>query len=150
MSYMVQLDTAFFGSMGFSIIFNLRKEKLVPASIGGMFSWGVYLYAETFLSNDALCYVAAAFALTIYAEIMARCCKTPATLLLVAATIPLIPGGSLYKTMCYLIEGNTQAFMTQGVYTLLLAVALAGGILCAMTVWRLIAKCTRAAFMQRN
>ena len=43
MTYTVQMVTAFLGSMGFSILFNIRRTKLLIAGFGGALSWGVYL-----------------------------------------------------------------------------------------------------------
>ncbi|MBQ1965266.1 MAG: threonine/serine exporter family protein, partial [Clostridia bacterium] len=42
-----------------------------------------------------------AFSMSVYAGIMARVLKTPATTFITTSLIPLIPGGSLYYTMAY-------------------------------------------------
>ena len=41
-----QLLTAFIGSLGFSLLFNVRRELLASASFGGMLCWGVYMMAD--------------------------------------------------------------------------------------------------------
>ena len=46
MDIIIQLVAAFVGSLGFSMIFNSDKKALVPATMGGMLGWGVYLLAE--------------------------------------------------------------------------------------------------------
>ena len=76
----------------------------------------------------------ASLALTLYAEIMARVKKSPATVFLVSASIPLIPGGSLYTTMQYAVSAQWAEFTSQGMNTLLLAGAIAGGMLCMMGI----------------
>ncbi|MDD3164972.1 MAG: threonine/serine exporter family protein [Oscillospiraceae bacterium] len=134
----MQLITAFFGSVGFALLFNEKKDKLLLAGLGGLLAWGVYLLAGVAVANDALRYLIASITLTFYAEILARIKKAPATIFLVPATIPLIPGGALYQTMQYAVLQQWNAFANQGLYTLLLAAAIAGGIVCAMTVMQML------------
>lgn len=43
MNYALQIITAFLGSLGFSVLFNIRRTKLLIAGLGGMLSWSVYL-----------------------------------------------------------------------------------------------------------
>ena len=145
-----ELVTAFTGALGFGVLFNIKRDKLLPAAFGGFLGWAVYLALGRVLPEDAIRYLLAAMIVTVYAEVMARRKKTPATIFVVPGIVPMVPGGSLYYTMRYLVEGNQEAFRHQSVYTLLLAGAIAGGILCAMTLWRIIARLTRAEFMQKK
>ena len=39
----MQLVTAFLGSLGFALLFHVRREKLLLASLGGLLSWGYIL-----------------------------------------------------------------------------------------------------------
>lgn len=142
MLYLIQLITAFSGSLGFAGIFHVKKDKLLPAAFGGFLAWGIYLLAGAVSGSDPLRFFLASLAFTVYAEIMARLHKTPATIFLVPAAIPLIPGGSLYTTMCYALENQKNLCLQQAVYTLSLAVAIACGILCAMTIWTILEKST--------
>lgn len=134
MTACIQLLTAFLGSLGFALLFNVRGNKLLPASLGGLLSWGVYLLAGLFTASDPLRYLIASITFTLYAEILARVLKTPATLFLVSAAIPLIPGGSLYRTMEYAMQGDSASFGVWGLATLLLAASIAAGILLTMAV----------------
>ena len=143
MTAFIQLLTAFLGSLGFALLFNVRGTRLLPAAFGGLLSWGVYLLAGAFLQSDPLRYLIASAAFTLYAEILARLMKTPETLFLVSAAIPLVPGGSLYRTMEYAIRGDGQAFGSSGLATLLLAVAIAAGILLTMAVLNMVSTLPR-------
>ena len=96
---LIQLAAAGIGSLGFALLFNLRGRRLFWASLGGVISWGVYLVVMAFWPHEAGSYLLAALLLTVYAEIMARIQKAPVTVYLVAGTIPLIPGASLYDMM---------------------------------------------------
>ena len=93
MQYAVELITAFLGSLGFALLFRVRREKLLLASLGGLLAWGIYLLMGFATDQDVVRYFAASVVLTVYGEIMARVVKCPATLFIVTASIPLIPGG---------------------------------------------------------
>lgn len=134
MTYAIQIVTAFVGSLGFSLLFNVRRDRLFPAAFGGLLAWGVYLLLGPLVAWDVPRFFIASLALTLYAEIMARVKKSPATVFLVSASIPLIPGGSLYTTMQYAVSAQWAEFTSQGMNTLLLAGAIAGGMLCMMGI----------------
>ncbi len=133
MNVFIQLVCAFLGSLGFAMLFNVRGRQLLPASLGGLLSWGVCLIAGRFCSSEPVCFFAASAALTVWAELLARALKAPCTIFIVTAAIPLVPGGSLYHTMEYAILGEAESFLHQGVATLLLAASIAAGILITTT-----------------
>ena len=64
----------------------------------------------------------------IYAEVLARSLKTPATLFVVPAILPLVPGGSLYYTMEIAVHNRMEAARSFGQQTLVAALAIAAGI----------------------
>lgn len=134
MSVTVQLFSAFFGSLGFALLFNVRGRRILPAAAGGLLSWGVYLAMRSFGCGDVLSYILASVAMSLYAEIMAHATKSPATVYLVSAAIPLVPGGMLYETMRAGVGKQWDAFFQGTLQTLLLAMAIAGGILFGMTL----------------
>lgn len=128
MNAFLQLLAALLGSLGFAAYFNIHGKKLVWAGLGGFFGWGTYLLFE-YLSKDP--YFAAFFStvcLTLYAEVMARILKAPVTIFLVSATIPLIPGASLYRTMSNLMLRQMELATEYGLYTLLFAACMSAGV----------------------
>ena len=134
----IQLVTAFAGSLGFALLFHVRREKLLLASLGGLLAWGVYLLMGLATDQDVVRDFGASVALAVYAESLARVVKCPATLFIVTASIPLIPGGSLYHTMQSFMEGNFSACSEQGLTTVLLAVAIAVGMLFPTSIFQLV------------
>lgn len=140
LNMMMQLATAFLGSLGFALLFHVRGKNLLLGSLGGLLAWGVYLWMGCFTEQDVIRYFIASVALTVYGEIMARAVKCPATLFIVTASIPLIPGGSLYRTMQYFMLNDLTAFSRQGLTTVLLAVAIAVGMLFPTAVFHLLRK----------
>ncbi|WP_071434573.1 threonine/serine exporter family protein [Angelakisella massiliensis] len=124
-------------STGFCIIFNIRRPKRIFfAALGGGLAWAVYLLAAP-VGSDLFQYFAATIALSMYAEVMARIFKCPATEFLLVALIPLVPGGGIYHTMEYCIQGDTSAFLETGLHTLGIAASLAVGILLVSSAVRL-------------
>ncbi len=125
---LIQLLTAFLSSLGFSMLFGLRRRFLLWAALGGLLCWGVYLGMDAWTQREFLsCLTAAAFAV-VFAEILARRLKTPATLFVVPAILPLVPGGSLYYTMEAVVNGRLEDARVWGQKTLIVALAIAAGI----------------------
>ena len=133
----LQLATAFVGSLGFAMLFHVKKERLLLASLGGLLAWGVYLLMGQASDQEVVRYFVASVVLTVYAETLARLVKCPATLFIVTASIPLIPGGSLYRTMQYFMMNDLEAFSLQALTTVLLAVAIAVGMLVPTAIFQL-------------
>ena len=133
----LQLATAFVGSLGFAMLFHVKKERLLLASLGGLLAWGVYLLVGQVSDQEVVRYFVASVVLTVYAETLARLVKCPATLFIVTASIPLIPGGSLYRTMQYFMLNDLEAFSLQALTTVLLAVAIAAGMLLPTAIFQL-------------
>ena len=125
----MQLITAFFGSMGFSLIFNVSRKHLLPAYIGGLLSWIIYLLCVNLASLDLMtATIISAACCQIYAEIFARVMKCPTTVFYIPAVVPLIPGGSLYRTMYAAVYRNWDQFQEYGLQTLQVTLGIAVGI----------------------
>lgn len=133
-SDLLRLVAAVLGSLGFSLIFNVRGRQLIFTTLGGLIAWGSYLLLEPTGLDVVPRYLIASILITIYAEVSARLRKTPATVFLVSAVIPLVPGSSLYATMVCAVHLDGANFIQQGLHTLLLAGAIASGIILVSTV----------------
>lgn len=128
------LVSAFMGTLGFSLFFNMHGKNIMWAALGGVIAEGIYILFSMMGMNLVVTYFAAAAGVTIYAEIMARIKKTPVTLFLVTGSIPLIPGGMLYATAQMLVQSDSSGFALNAVNTLLTAVAIAAGIVAVSIV----------------
>ena len=74
-------------------------------------------------------YFIVALILSVYAEIMARVTKAPATPILACSIIPLVPGGKLYYTTYYFVMGENELFRESLGALLSIAGGLAVGII---------------------
>lgn len=130
----VELLAALLGSCGFGMLFGLPRRYLPPASLGGMLGWVIYLAVNAWLHSAFLAYLLAASFGVVYAEVLARRLKTPATLFVIPAIIPLVPGSSLYSAMSCAVRGDMPAARAFGTQTLEYALAIAAGISFVVTV----------------
>lgn len=136
--YLIQIVAAFFGSMGFSLLYNTRRTKMLISAFGGALGWTVFTFVRLFIiESDPLAMFMASMTVTVYAEIFARIKKTPTTTFLVSGIIPMIPGGALYHTMSYAVNQELGSFAQTGIYTLKAALSLAVGIIVVSTAVRI-------------
>ena len=126
---LIQLTASFLGSLGFSLLFNVEKKKLLPCSLGGVFIWCVYLICtRSFRLGDLAASAISAGVCQLFAEGMARRMKAPTTVFCIPALVPLIPGGSLYRTMEAVIARDWDKFYTSGSATLQVTFGIALGL----------------------
>lgn len=129
-----QIIVAFFASLGFGIIFNIKGKNLVFAAIGGGLSWFFYLFLTQSGISNILSLFIASIIFSIYSEICARYLKTPVTTLVICALIPLVPGAGMYYTMYETISGNVSSAVQLGLDTVASAGALALGVIFVSTI----------------
>ena len=134
----VQIIAALVGSVGFAIFFKMKGRQIALAGIGGAVTWMVYLFVQSFVTGYLVPYFAAAVFVAVYAEIMARINRAPATIFLTAAAVPLIPGGSLYYTMAGLVNKDEVLFTQSGEAAIVIALAIAMGFVVVAVITRYI------------
>lgn len=132
----LQLITAFFGTLGFGLLFNIHGLKLWLGALGGLLCWGAFLLLGLFIPSEILRYLIVSVLIASYSEILARKIKTPATVFCMVSLIPLIPGGSLYYSVAYALDGDWISFFPKILHTLELAAALSAGILLVTAAMR--------------
>lgn len=126
--YLLPVLFACCASFGFAIIYNIHGFGILICSLGGGLGWLVYLLAAP-LGDDITQTLLAAIAIALYSECMARIRRCPVTGYLLVGIFPLVPGGGVYYTMEYALNGETQLFLDTFLHTLGLAGALAVGVL---------------------
>ncbi len=130
---LLEILAAAVGTLGFALVFNIRGKKIFFVTFGGFLGWVLYLLLGLFLENEFARYLIVSVAVSLYAEIMARCLRTPTTVFSVVCLIPLVPGGALYYTMTSALSGSADGFLTNGIRTLSLAAALSLGVVLVNT-----------------
>lgn len=109
---------ALLASFLFGIIFNIKGNNLIFASVGGAIGWFFYssLINENFSKLFAL--FVASVSISIYCEAMARLLKAPVTIFMVCAVIPIVPGAGTYYTMYEMTRGNINKSLQIGIETI--------------------------------
>jgi len=119
MDILISCVTAFLGSLGFSLIFNLRGRQIVLTSLGGLIAWAVYLLVDYLLVKTS--YFIPCFAGTVagvtYISILSGHTKAPTMVLQLPALVPLIPGSSLYYTLYYFCQSDWQQMFSYAAKT---------------------------------
>ena len=149
-TYFLPCLWAFLACVGFCVILNIRTVSgMLICCCGGALGWLVYLVALLLGAGDLLGYFLAALAISAFAEVMARIRKCPVTGYLLISFLPLVPGAGIYYTMEYMLQGDTQMFLSQGMHTLGLAGSLAVGVLVMASAVRLVLTIQKAGRKRR-
>lgn len=107
-----------------------KQDRMKAGSVYIAVIGGVLTYAAEFLFlrlavNLFLVYFLAAGVTCLYSEIMARIMKMPATVLMLPAIIPLVPGSLLYFAMRGLLTNDYGMYKEKIIEALLAAAGIA-------------------------
>ncbi len=116
------------GTLGFCLFFRIRRDKLIYGCIGGLLTSLFFCICSDLGLSVLMRNLIPTIVGTLYAEVIARIVKAPATVFLIPAVIPLTPGGTLYYTMSAIVEGDMVKAQQQGEITLIVALGIAVGI----------------------
>ena len=125
---LLQILMAFFGTIGFGVLFRSRGKKLLLGGLGGMLSWTLFLVLGHWIESEPIRYFIVSVIISVYAEVLARICKTPAGTFGILSLVPLVPGGGLYYSADYALSGDMGAFVEKALSTLSLTAMLSVGI----------------------
>ena len=124
----IGLLTALLGSLGFALLFNVRRQLLPLAALGGALCWGAYLLAGRLTASVFLQSLAASAVTAVWSEILARIKKTPAQQYLIIGLIPLVPGGTLYYAMSALVRQDWAQAQLYGYRVSAFVLGIAAGV----------------------
>lgn len=122
------------GTLGFAYVFQSPKRRTLINIFGGLIVCCVYVFSDYLSDRVFFINFFPALAATVYAEIMARVVKAPATPILACSIIPLVPGSKLYYTTYYFVMGEQELFDVTVHQLLEIALGLAVGIICVTVV----------------
>ena len=128
-SLTVQLISCTIACVGFGLWFNVKGVQVVYSGIGAFFTWLAYsLVYEATSSNFQATLVGAVF-VAIYAQIMARVNRAPATIFLTVCVFPLVPGPNLYYMMYYIVMENYKIAKEEALTLVLTCLGIALGLI---------------------
>lgn len=126
--YVVMILTAAVGTLGYCLLINVKRNKIVYGCLGGVVSTFLYCACVEAGLTPLLQNLIPAAVVTLYAEVLARVVKAPATVFLIPSIIPLVPGGRLYYTMRAIVDGDADSAKIYAMETIVIALGIAVGI----------------------
>ncbi|NLC44322.1 MAG: threonine/serine exporter [Clostridiales bacterium] len=125
-------------AVSFGIMFNIRGVSLILAALNAGLGFFFYSITTVYGYESHIGMLVASISMSICAEILARKRKTPASVFLVPALIPVVPGGAIFQFALNLLEGNNELAFSYGIKTILEAGALAIGIILVSSLTKVI------------
>ena len=105
----IQLISGAAACVGFGILFHVHGHKIFWCAVGGLLCWGAYLVAYKHLIPSTFgASLLASVVIGLYAQIMARVHRVPATVFTTICLLPLIPGSSLYYSLYGIVTKNAE------------------------------------------
>lgn len=135
MRELIMIITGAIGTIGYSLIFNVKARHIPFATLGSIISCSVYLICMRLFDDLFLSNFIGALAATAYSECCAIVLRAPVSVFLLPSNIPLVPGGSLYYAMQSLITSDREGFREYGANTAYVALGIAFGIIIGTVIF---------------
>lgn len=103
---------AVIGTVGFSFMLRLRKERLPVIAVSTALCYGIYLLCLHFKIADLMANFIASLFAAFASEFLAKRIKAPVTVFLTPTILPLVPGSSLYYTIEAFFRGELNNALT--------------------------------------
>ncbi|MDF0485457.1 threonine/serine exporter family protein [Amygdalobacter nucleatus] len=131
MNFYLQLLIAFIASfiacLGFNILFENKGKYVFLSSLGGGIAWVIYVYFRG--DSIALASFLSGAWCAAYAEVMAKIYKSPATIFLIIAILPMVPGADIFNMMKAAVFNDIELLMRSMNNTLTISGYIALGII---------------------
>ena len=113
MSVVAQCLAALFASAAFGVLLRQPRDTLLHTSLIGLNGYVIYLL----LDKGAIAFLVASLVVGLLCELAARLKERIAMIFLISATIPLVPGLGLYRTMIFLAAKDYPQALATGMET---------------------------------
>lgn len=123
----VNIVCPFFGTLAFSILFNVPKKYYICCGITGMAGWLCYCLGIQFTSVTVASFMGT-LVVVLMSRIFAVWQKCPITVFLVSGIFPLVPGAGVYYTAYYLVTDSLRMAAIKGLESVKIAFAIVLGI----------------------
>ncbi len=128
---------AFGGTIGLACLLNAPRRTLLPSSLIGVLGYVLYLLLSRGMGQSLIfSYFLSTVVIAVICEIAARVMRTPTTIFLLSALVPLVPGYSFYRAMLALVEDQGAAAAAYGLQAVQIVGAIAVGAAVTSVVFR--------------
>ena len=134
MTYIIQFVVAILATISFAILYSAPKQELFFCGLSGAIGWLFNFIIVSAGLSPVLGSFVGTLILTLFSRTMAVIRRCPATMFLLPGIFPLVPGAGIYYTVYALINEENQAFSSNGLQTLEIALAITFGIIFGFAV----------------
>jgi uncharacterized membrane protein YjjB (DUF3815 family) len=140
----LQFCFAFMGTLGISLVVNIPKRHLFLVSAIAGCGWLAFLLVmgtggiEIGPSAKPLACFVGACATALLAEICTRATREVATVFIIPAIFPFVPGIGMYTTILNVLEDDLQTALHTGLETVFMAGSIAFALLVVISVTRIV------------
>ena len=131
---------AFGGTLGYGYILNAPKNTILPASFIGLAGYIVYILLGMAGFGTMSAYFFSTVFVSVVCELLARKMRTPSTIFLLGALVPLVPGYNFYLAMLALVENRGAAAAQEGMVAVQIVAAIAVGAAVTSVLFRALAQ----------
>ena len=135
---LIKLISSFVGTLGFAIFMHAPKRAWIPASLIGGVAYALYWALMQLGLNDPTAIFIGALLGSVLGQYCARRMRMIASIFVLLAMIPLVPGLGLYRCMHYLAQEMYSAGANAGVRAMVDVVMIALGLAVGSYIFRLI------------
>ena len=132
----LQLASCFVGCIGFALWFHVKYSKVIACAVGAFLTWGAYIIFGMVMGSRFTSAIAATVICALYAQIVARIMKAPATVFQTVSVFPLIPGSSLYYMMYGLVVRDNELAVSKGIELIVICTGIVLGMLIVEVIVR--------------
>lgn len=137
---LLKIVSSFVGTLGFAIFMHAPKRAWFPASAIGGIAYGLYWVLLQGHVNEPMAIFIAALLGSLLGQYLARRMQMIATIFVLLAMIPLVPGLGLYRCMHFLAQEMYGAGVDAGVRAMVDVVMIALGIAVGSFIFRIIVR----------
>lgn len=123
--------------IGFCLVINIPRRSILAASVIAGAGWATYIYLVSTGSDKATAAFAGAALIGLVSELASRYYREAATVFIIPAILPLVPGAGMYYAMLALVGGDYITAGEEAAETLLMAGSIALALLAMSSVTRL-------------
>ena len=131
---------AFGGTLGYGYILNAPKNTILPASFIGLAGYFVFILLGMAGFGTMSAYFFSTVFVSVVCELLARKMRTPSTIFLLGALVPLVPGYNFYLAMLALVENRGAAAAQEGMVAVQIVAAIAVGAAVTSVLFRALAE----------
>lgn len=125
----------FFGTIAFSVLFNVPKRYYLSCGITGTLGWIMY-YLSVDYTSAAVASFLGALVVVLISRILTVKMKCPITIFLISGIFPLVPGAGVYYTAYYLVTNQLGLAVERGIGAVKIAFGIVLGIVFIVSIPR--------------